>query len=97
MLRTAVTIEGDMTEYDTVGDSGNKATRKFCPICGSIISLEFEREDYRDTVCIAVGTLDDASSLQPQAHCFTATKLPWVHISDDLPQFAGDMQSSSPR
>ena len=91
--RTAVTIEGAMTEYDTVADSGNKATRKFCPICGCPILLEFERADYRDTVCISVGSLDDASSLQPQAHCFTATKQPWVHISDDLPQFEGDMQS----
>jgi hypothetical protein len=24
-------------------------------------------------------------------HIFTATKQPWVHISDDLPQYEGDV------
>lgn len=90
--RTAVSIEGEMSEYDAIADSGSKVTRKFCGVCGCPILLEFEREDYRDTVCITAGSLDDASWVQPQVHVFTATKQPWVHISDDLPQFEGDMQ-----
>ena len=92
--KTAVSIEGELNEYVATADSGSKAIRKFCGVCGSNILLEFEREDYRDSVCIQAGSLDDASWLRPQVHCFTATKQPWVHISDDLPQFKGDMQSS---
>ena len=91
--KTAVTVEGEMSSIDASTDSGNRVTRKFCGVCGSPILIEFEREDYRDTVCIKAGSLDDASWLQPQVHCFTVTKQPWVHISDDLPQFEGDMQS----
>ena len=83
-----------MSEYDAVSDSGNKVTRKFCGVCGCPILLEFEREDYQDSLCIKAGSLDDASWLQPQVHCFTATKQPWVHICDYLPQYEGDMQSS---
>ena len=93
VAKTAVSIEGEMSEYDAIADSGSKATRKFCPVCGCPILIEFEREDYRESVSIAAGSLDDASWLQPQVHCFTVTKQPWVHISDDLPQFEGDMQS----
>jgi len=87
-------FSGALSEYDSVSDSGNKVIRKFCGACGSPILIEFEREDYRDSICIKAGSLDDASWLQPQCHCFTATKQPWIHINDDLPQFTSDTQSS---
>jgi len=92
--KTAVNVEGETSAYDVIADSGNRATRRFCGRCGCPILMEFEREDYRDDVCIAAGSLDDASWLQPQVHCFTTTKQPWVHISDDLPQLEGDTQPS---
>ena len=88
--RAAVSVEGELSGYDALASSGNTVTRKFCPVCGCPIVVEFEREEYRDYVCLKAGSLDDASWLEPQFHIFTATKQPWVHISDDLPQYERD-------
>lgn len=87
--RAAVSVEGKMSEYDVVADTGNKVTRRFCTQCGCPIILE--SDGFPDHVCIKVGSLDDASWLSPEMHIFTATKQPWVHISDDLPHFEGDV------
>ena len=92
--RTGVNVEGDMTSYLSTADSGSTVTRKFCPVCGSTILIEFEREDYRDVVALTIGTLDDAASLTPDGHFFTTSKQPWIQICDDLPHFVSDAQHS---
>ncbi|MFQ6024398.1 MAG: GFA family protein, partial [Acidiferrobacterales bacterium] len=88
ILRTAVTIDGSLRGYDSMGDSGNKVTRKSCATCNSPIVLEMDGDP--EHVCIKAGSLDDSAWLSPQAHIFTANKQPWVRISDDLPQYEGD-------
>lgn len=90
--RAAVSIEGELSEHSVIADSGQRVTRKFCPVCGCPIVVEFDRDEYRDYVCLKAGSLDDASWLKPQVHIFTSTKQPWVHISDDLPQYEGDLE-----
>lgn len=90
MQRNAVTIDGPLSAYESLADSGNKVTRKACATCNSPIVLEME--GFPEHVCIKAGSLDDAAWLTPQAHIFTATKQPWVHISDELPQFEGDYE-----
>ena len=36
----AVTLEGEMTAYETTADSGNRMIRRFCPKCGTQITSE---------------------------------------------------------
>ncbi|UUX50850.1 GFA family protein [Nisaea acidiphila] len=38
---------------------------------------------------VRVGTLDHPAALAPGAHIFTETKLPWVHIPENVPSFVG--------
>ena len=90
IAKDAVTITGTLNAYKSLADSGNKVVRKACPTCNSPIVLDME--GFPDHVCLKAGSLDDAAWLAPQAHIFTATKQPWVRISDDLPQFEGDYE-----
>ena len=39
---------------------------------------------------VFAGTLDDASQLAPDIHCFTATKHAWVALPEGVPAFEGD-------
>ncbi len=42
---------------------------------------------------VCVGTLDDASQLPPDVHCFTATKHAWIALPDGIPAYEGDYDS----
>ena len=37
---------------------------------------------------MTLATLDEAAQLAPRMHVWVADKLPWVTITDGLPQFA---------
>lgn len=88
--KSAVNVEGELSEYVVVADTGNRVIRKFCTVCGCPIVLV--SEGYPEHICLKAGSLDDASWLSPEMHIFTSTKQPWVHISDDLPQYEGDLE-----
>lgn len=88
--RDSVSISGELHEYTVIGDSGNAVTRKFCETCSSPIVIELAGDP--EHLCIKAGSLDDASWLSPQMHLYTAKKQPWVHVSDDLPQYPGDLE-----
>lgn len=57
--------------------------RMFCKTCGSRL---FERTP-RGIIAVAAGTLDTTPEKRPALHLFVAHKAPWLHISDELPQF----------
>ena len=61
-------------------------TRTFCRRCGS--NLQFISEKRPDTLSLALGTLDDDPGVKGSLHIFVASKAPWFHIEDDLPQHA---------
>jgi hypothetical protein len=88
--KSAVNVEGELSEYVVVADNGNRVIRKFCTVCGCPIVLV--SDGYPEHICLKAGSLDDASWLSPEMHIFTSTKQPWVHISDDLPQYEGDLE-----
>jgi hypothetical protein len=37
---------------------------------------------------ITIGSLDSPESLPPTLHHWESTRLPWLHIADDLPRYA---------
>ena len=58
--------------------------RRFCRQCGSALTAEF---DYLPgQVYVPIGVLDDAADLAPSLHAHAEARLPWLHISDDLPR-----------
>jgi hypothetical protein len=71
-------IQGTLVYYH-----GLKAARGFCARCGSNLTWEPTAGGF----CVFAGSLDRAEDVQPSCHCYTSTKLPWVKLDDDLPQF----------
>lgn len=61
------------------------SVRAFCANCGSL--LTWDRDEEPGTVSVAVGTFDSPPDRAPEYHIFVRSKLPWVEITDGLPQF----------
>ena len=43
----AITIEGELADYQSVADSGQRMHRRFCPICGTALFSEAEARPHR--------------------------------------------------
>ncbi len=70
----------------------NGTTRSFCEHCGS--SLTFTSASVVDDIVeISLGTLDEDSPVQADAHLFCESKANWTHIDDDLLHFQHDRSS----
>jgi len=76
---------GTLKSFEVVCESGRIKECSFCPECGTRIHHRTE-----SGISLKAGTLDDASSLQPEAHYWTLRKQPWVEIPNDAPQFPDD-------
>jgi len=65
--------------------STDKATRTFCPRCGT--QLTFERDDLLNEIDVTTCSLDEPQLVQPRDHTRTGSKLGWVKLADGLPQY----------
>lgn len=65
--------------------SSEHATRTFCPVCGT--QLTFADVASPDEIDITTCSLDDPGQAEPQAHIFTASQVPWLHLADGLPRY----------
>jgi len=83
----AVTITGDLTDYQSTADSGHKMHRRFCPACGT--HMFSAAEDRPHLIIIRAGTLDDPEIVNLQGVIWTASAPHWAHIDPDIPHFDG--------
>ncbi|TKC89345.1 GFA family protein [Trinickia terrae] len=67
--------------------SSAKVVRAFCPACGT--HLTYQSADFPDEIDISTCSLDAPERVPPRHHTWTAQKLPWVNLSDGLPQYRG--------
>lgn len=65
-------------------NSSDGIMRTFCGRCGTSLTYE---QIAADSIDIAVTTLDDPGTLTPTCHIWVSDKLPWINISDGLPQY----------
>jgi hypothetical protein len=66
-------------------DSGRPHDIHRCPQCRIAVWSDYGR---RPAIrFVRVGTLDEPSALPPDVHIFTRSKLPWVILPKDVPQF----------
>ena len=85
----ALEVLGNLSGYQTVTDTNDEVTRKFCSECGSPILNQ--PHSHPNIVALKVSSLDDSSWIQPQAHIWTIRKQPWLKLNDDLPQYERNM------
>ncbi len=60
--------------------------RGHCALCGTHVS--YQHAGRAGEMDITLSTFDDPSAFKPAAHIWVSHKLPWVQISDGLPQYA---------
>ena len=66
-------------------DSGRPHEIYRCPACQTALWSDYGgRPALR---FVRVGTLDDPTSLAPDVHIFTRSKLPWVRLPEGVPAF----------
>jgi hypothetical protein len=74
-------LSGDLTRFKSTA----KATRGFCPHCGTQVT--FEHEAFPDEIDVTICSLDAAGTLPPRDHTYTSSKLGWLQMADGLPQY----------
>ena len=87
-FRTAAfKITGEMRDYPSVADSGNRMHRRLCPECGTPLFSEAEARPH--LIFVRVGTFDDPELAKPAMTIWTSSAPRWACIAEDLPQLEG--------
>ncbi|HMJ01000.1 MAG TPA: GFA family protein [Gaiellaceae bacterium] len=77
-------LAGEPHPIEVPRDDGSKQTIFRCPTCQVAVFSEYGRPEVR---FVRAGTLDQPSSVAPDVHIFTRSKLPWITLPDSVPAF----------
>jgi hypothetical protein len=83
----ALSLEGELREFQFVADSGNVMYCRFCPRCGTQVLVTSQQRPH--FTAIRVGTLDDPNRVTPEATIWTSMAPAWAAIDSVLPQLEG--------
>ena len=75
-----VTVTGRTERYA----SSPELWRVFCPTCGTRL---FAERPSAGRIGFGLAVFDHPDELAPECHFFVASKIGWVRINDDLPQY----------
>ncbi|MBO9581912.1 MAG: GFA family protein [Sphingobium sp.] len=76
-----VALSGNFREWSEVGDSGKRATFRFCPICGSTVT--YVAEGLPDFTAVAVGAFAEPDFPPPDYSVYEERMHKWVAIVGD--------------
>jgi len=79
-------LQGEPEAVPTPSESGRGQTFWRCPSCRLALWSNYGGAGPL-VHFVRVGTLDAGHGLEPDIHIFTASKQPWVRLSDDTPAF----------
>jgi hypothetical protein len=82
---SAIVIEGELRDYQSVAESGNVMHRRFCPTCGTQMFSESDARPH--LIFVRAGTLDDPKIAQPAANIWVASAPAWACMNQTLPRF----------
>jgi hypothetical protein len=85
----AVTVKGELSDFQSVADSGSRMHRKFCGICGT--QLFSEAESRPQFIFVRAGSLDDPELAQPAVTIWTEQAPTWACIDSRLANFSGQV------
>ena len=77
-------LAGDPQPVDVPRDDGSTQRIFRCPTCHVAVFSEYGRPEVR---FVRAGTLDDPTSVTPDAHIYTRSKVGWVALPDSVPAF----------
>jgi hypothetical protein len=75
-------LAGEPEAVDVPRDDGSMQRVYRCPECKVALFSEYT---WPEVKFVRSGTLDEPSSVAPDVHIFTKSKLPWVQLPDDVP------------
>jgi hypothetical protein len=70
-----------------VFESSKHGQREFCCNCGTQIC--FRESEMAETVDVNSGALDEVSSVAPDHHIYTRSRVEWLELGDIFPQYEG--------
>jgi hypothetical protein len=76
-----VRITGDYAEWSRVGDSGARATFRFCPVCGS--TTAYVVDAMPGVVAVPIGAFADPDFPAPRFSVYEERKHAWVNVPGD--------------
>ena len=96
VLRTeGLRITGELGEYCSTADSGNRMRRRFCPKCGTPL---FSESDARPGLMVVrAGALDDREIARPSGYIWTASAPSWAEIDPSLANCEGQPPPVAPK
>jgi hypothetical protein len=77
-------LAGEPQPVDVPRDDGSTQRVYRCPTCQVAVYSEYGRPEVR---FVRAGTLDEPSSVAPDVHIFTRSKVPWVTLPESTPAF----------
>src|SRR4051794_22149091 len=77
-------LEGEPRRVDVPRDDGSSQAIFRCPGCEVAVFSSYGRPGVS---FVRGGTLDDPSSVSPDVHIYTRSKLPWVELPESVPAF----------
>ncbi|MGE0626153.1 MAG: GFA family protein [Pseudomonadales bacterium] len=81
----SISLDGKVTEYELISESGNRVTRVFCSGCGSpILGRNSGIEGF---ATLSLGTMDDSTDLVPGVAVFTRNRKPWDSMDESIQSF----------
>ena len=83
---STVEISGEVAEHSVLGGSDAKATRNFCPICGSPLFAFSEANPA--FMSVRFSTLDSTADFEPKLDMWVSSAQPWTCMNSLLPKFA---------
>jgi hypothetical protein len=78
--RSQVRSEGAVTEFERIGDEGNRITFRFCPSCGS--TVYWTLSGLPNIVAVALGNFADRDLPTPRISVYESRRHPWVIVPD---------------
>jgi hypothetical protein len=77
-------LSGAPQAVDVPRDDGSKQRISRCPTCQVAVYSDYGRPE---VLFVRAGTLDQPSSVTPDVHIFTKSKLSWVTLPESVPAF----------
>jgi hypothetical protein len=68
------------------GGSGKDHDVFFCDRCGTYVWSRYNIAP-GDALFVRAGTLDNPKAVKPDVHIFTRSKVPWLSLPEDVPEF----------